>query len=181
MLKWLIRNRLAAFEKKLDYDMSYAREILAIDTKAFFAFSKVMKLSEYRRDVPLAAYYAAKVVGTLHEDCGPCTQLVVTMALADGVEPGVLSAVVAHNEAAYSEDVALAVQLARAVLAHDPAADELRETIRKRWGPRAVVSLAFAITSARIFPTLKYALGHGKTCQRVVVAGTPIAVAHAPA
>lgn len=28
MLKWIIRNRLGAFEKRYGYDMSYAREIL---------------------------------------------------------------------------------------------------------------------------------------------------------
>jgi hypothetical protein len=42
----------------------------------------------------------------------------------------------------------------------------------KRWGQRALVSLAFAITAARIDPTVKYALGHGKACMRVVVGGT---------
>jgi hypothetical protein len=44
------------------------------------------------------------------------------------------------------------------------------------------VSLAFAITAARVYPTSKYALGHGKACQRVVVAGETIAPrAHPPA
>ena len=36
---------------------------------------------------------------------------------------------------------------------------------------RALVSLAFAVTGARIFPTLKYALGHGRACTRVIVGG----------
>jgi hypothetical protein len=44
----------------------------------------------------------------------------------------------------------------------------------KRWGRRAVVSLAFAITAARVYPTVKYALGHGKACTRVVVGGAPV-------
>ena len=36
------------------------------------------------------------------------------------------------------------------------------------------MSLAFGLVGARIYPTLKYALGHGKACQRIVVAGEPI-------
>jgi len=93
MLKWLIRNRLAAFERSFDYDLSYARTLLAADTRAFLTFSKVMGLSRYRRDVPVDAYYAVKLVGTLAEDCGPCAQLVVAMALREGVAPRTLSAV----------------------------------------------------------------------------------------
>jgi hypothetical protein len=73
--------------------------------------------------------------------------------------------------------VHLGVAFARAVLDHAPAADELREEVLRRWGPRGLVSLAFGLVGARIYPTLKYALGHGKTCQRVLVAGTPVAVA----
>jgi hypothetical protein len=44
----------------------------------------------------------------------------------------------------------------------------------KRWGPDAVVSLAFAMVGARIYPTVKYAMGHGKACTRVVVGGAPV-------
>jgi hypothetical protein len=61
---------------------------------------------------------------------------------------------------------------------HDAAADAYREAIVKCWGRRALVSLAFAITAARIYPTVKYALGHGKACMRVVVGGTPAMFDH---
>jgi hypothetical protein len=179
MLKWIIRSRLAAFEKKFEYDMSYARHILDVDTQAFFAFAKVMKLGAYRRDIPKEAYWAAKLTGVVSEDCGPCTQLLVTMALADKVDPKVMQSVLTADRAAMSDEVKLAVDFAKATLAHDVAADDLRDAIVKRWGDRALISIAFAIVSARIYPTLKYALGHGKSCQRIVVAGTPIAVVHA--
>ena len=174
MWNWLIRNRLAAFEKKFGYDASYMREVLEIDTGAFLAFAKVAKISRWRRDVPREAHYAAKLVGTMAEDCGPCTQLNVTMALMEGADPKTLAAVIAGDEAAMTPDVLLAVKFARAALAHDPAADTLREDVVKRWGPRGLLSLALGLTGARMYPTLKYALGHGKTCQRILVAGTPV-------
>src|SRR5216117_553389 len=78
----------------------------------------------------------------------------------------------------HDADVALVWKFTRATLAHDAAADEYREAIVKRWGRRALVSLAFAITAARIYPTVKYALGHGTACVRVVVGGTPVTFDH---
>jgi hypothetical protein len=181
MLTWFVRKRLASFERDLGYDMSYARDILAADPRAFFAFARDMSLSRYRKDVPRDVYWAAKLAGTIAEDCGPCTQLLVTMALRDRVPARVISAVLAGDDAALTEEVQLGLRFARAALAHDPAADVARDQIVARWGARALVSLAFAITSARIFPTVKYALGHGRACQRVLVAGEPIAVVRSAA
>jgi hypothetical protein len=39
---------------------------------------------------------------------------------------------------------------------------------------RAVITLEFAIVTARLYPTVKYAMGHGKACTRIVVDGAPI-------
>jgi len=181
MLTWLIENRLAAFETKYDYDMSYARELLATDRRAFMAFARAAKMSAYRRDVPAAVYYAVKLTGTIAEDCGPCTQLGVAMALADKIPAATLTRILGGDLGAMEPEVALGVSFARAVLAHAPEADPLREAIVARWGPRALISLAFAITMARVYPTLKYALGHGRACQRVVVDGHPVDVARSAA
>ena len=179
MLKWLIRNRLAAFEKTYGYDMSYARDLLAWDTGAFLAFARIQKMGAYRKGAPVAAWYAAKLVGTMAEDCGPCTQLMVTMAIKDKVDPKVVSAVLRGDDDALPKDVWIAVRFARASLAHSPEADALRETIVASWGERGLISIAFALTLSRVYPTLKYALGHGKACQRIVVAGAPVVVARA--
>jgi hypothetical protein len=73
-------------------------------------------------------------------------------------------------------DVALMWKFTRATLAHDAAADEYREAIVKRSG--GLVSLASAITAARICPTVEYAPGHGKACTHVVVGGTPVMFDH---
>lgn len=176
MLKWLLRRQIAVFERRHDYDMSYARDLLEADPRALLAVARVQPLSRYRRDVPAEVYFAAKITSVLAEDCGPCTQLVVAMALEQGVPAATLAALVGGQEPLLDEPVRLAARFARAVLAHDPAADALREELTRRFGARGIVSLGFAIASGRIYPTLKYALGHGATCQRVVVAGKPVSV-----
>jgi hypothetical protein len=174
MLKWLIGRRLAAFERDYSYDMGYARELLDADPGALFKFMKVMGIAQYRKGVPVDAWYAAKLVGTIAEDCGPCTQLVVTMAEREGVSTETLRALVSGEIDAMSDDVALAYRFSKAVLAHDVEADALRAQAEARWGKKGVISLAFAITAARLFPTLKYALGHGRACVRVTVGGTAV-------
>jgi hypothetical protein len=176
MLRWLMRKRLEAFEKAYDYDMGYARQLLDADPRALMAFGKVMAMSTYRKEVPPSPWYAAKLVGTVAEDCGPCTQLVATMAEREGVPPETVRSVLEGDLGAMPDDVALAYQFAQSSLAHDPEAGVLRDRVVARWGPKGLVSLAFAVTSARIFPTLKYALGHGHACVRVTVAGRPTTV-----
>jgi alkylhydroperoxidase family enzyme len=176
VLKRLILGRLAAVERDTGYDVGYLRDLLDADLKAFLRFSKILGISTYRRDLPVAASFAAKLVGTLVEDCGPCTQLMATMAEREGVSADTLRAVLRGDDSALGDDVRLSVRFARASLRRDPAVDELRDQVLARWGKRGLVSLAFALVASRVFPTLKYALGHGRACSRVVVAGTPVSV-----
>lgn len=143
-------------------------------------FARAAGISDYRKGAPAEVVFAVKLVGTLVEDCGPCTQLMVTMALKEGVDRGAIAAVLRGDLDALSADVRLGVEFARASLARDPAADPLRDEIVRRFGQRGLVSIAFGLVAARLYPTLKYALGHGKACQRVVVAGEPVRVRHAP-
>ena len=181
MLRWLMRRGLKSFERQWNYDASYVHEIIAADPRAALRFQRATSLGKYRKDVPAAALAAAGITAVRHEDCGPCTQLGVSMAERAGVDPTVLRAVLTDDPAAMPADVALAWRFTRATLDHDPAADSYRDVISKHWGPRAVVSLAFAIVTARMYPTVKYAMGHGKTCSRIVVGGTPLAFDHGAA
>ena len=181
MLKWFMRKGLAAFERKWDYDAGYMHELIDASPRAAWMFSRAAAIGSYRKDVPLAAWTAAAITAVRHEDCGPCTQLGVQMAEQAGVDPTVLRAILSEDAAAMPDDVALAWRFTRAALDHDPAADEYRQEILRRWGPRAVISLAFAMVASRTYPTVKYAMGHGQTCQRVVVGGTPVTFDHAAA
>jgi hypothetical protein len=178
MIKWFLRRWITTFERTWNYDAAYMHDVLDADPKALLAFSKVAGVSRYRKDVPRAAYFAAAITGTMAEDCGPCTQLTIDMAERAGVAPSVLRAVVARDFAALSADAALGVRFADAALRRAADADDLRDEVVRRWGKRALVSLAFAVTGARIFPTLKYALGHGRACTRVTVGGESRPVLH---
>ena len=171
MLKWFLRRQIAAFERVWNYDASYIREMIDIDPRAVMIFWKVQGLSRYRKDVPLAPYCAAGLIAVMAEDCGPCTQLGIDMAERQGVDPAILRAVVARDYQAMPYEVALAARFTEATLRHVPEADDLREEVVRQWGRRGLVSLSFAMLAARMYPTLKYALGHGKGCTRLKIGG----------
>jgi hypothetical protein len=179
MLKAILHRFIRRMERNFDYDASYMHEVVDANPIAALKFSVVTGMVP-ARDAPATAIAAAGLVGTLAEDCGPCTQISVEIATRGGVKPAVLRAILAGDEAAMGETAALAYRFARASLARDMAeADPLRDEIIRRWGQRGLVALALALTTARMYPTMKYALGHGKACSRVMVAGEPAAF-HAP-
>ena len=155
MVKWLMRRGIAAFERQWNYDASYVHEIIEASPRAAWMFSRAAAIGKYRKDVPLAALAAAGITAVRHEDCGPCTQLGVSMFERAGVDAKILRAVLTEDPTAMPDDVALAWRFTRATIDHDPSADQYRDEIIKRWGPRAVISLAFAIVASRIYPTVK--------------------------
>jgi hypothetical protein len=181
MLKWLMRRGIAAFERQWRYDAGYLHEIVEASPRAAWMFSRAAAIGKYRKDVPPAAWAAAAITAVRHEDCGPCTQLGVSMAEQSGVDAQVLRAVLTGDVEAMPDDVALAWRFTRATIDHDPSADWHREEIVRRWGQRALISLAYAIVASRIYPTVKYAMGHGRACTRIVVGGAPVAVDRAMA
>ena len=176
MVKWLMKRGIAAFERQWNYDASYVHEIIDVSPRAAWMFSRAAAIGRYRKDVPVAAWSAAAIAAVRHEDCGPCTQLGVAMAERAGVDPKILRAVLTEDPTAMPDDVALAWRFARAAIDHDPSAAKYRKEIIKRWGPKAAISLAFAIVASRIYPTVKYAMGHGQACTRIVVGGAPVAL-----
>jgi hypothetical protein len=180
MLKVLFSRYLDRFERRWGYDASYMRQLLAASPAGFLKYSLGTQAAD-RRAAPPEAIVAASLAGVLAEDCGPCTQLGVDMATAAGMEPEVLRAILAGDEAAMGGTAALAWRFARASLARDMAAcDPLRDEIVRRWGQKGLAALSLSLVAARMYPTLKYALGHGKACSRVTVAGEAAPVARLP-
>ena len=78
MRKWFARRYLQRYRSRYNYDTSYMEMVLDEAPDAFFKFAKIFGIANYRKVVPVDAIYAAKITGAMHEDCGPCTQLVST-------------------------------------------------------------------------------------------------------
>jgi hypothetical protein len=175
MLKTFLSRWLDKFEKSFDYDASYMRHVLRVSPASLFKFSLGSQAAD-QKAAPMEALFAAGLVGTLSEDCGPCVQVGVDIATAQGMDPAIMRAVIAGDLEAMGETASLAYRFAHASLARDmEACDPLRDEIVRRWGDPALVAISLILMQSRMYPTLKYALGYGKACSRVKVGGETVA------
>lgn len=177
MLRSIARNRIRAFSKHYDYDASYMERVLDASPAAFFKFAKLADAASHRESAPIDAYYAVKIAGACAEDCGPCTQLAVNMALEAGMPRDQIEAVLTRNFMIMNDDVALAFRFAQAVTKRGSNEGELRDAVRTAWGDKGVIDLTFALQLGRMFPMVKAGLGFAKECRRVTVGDKAVEVA----
>jgi len=76
----------------------------------------------------------------------------------------VIAAAARGDVAALPDDLADVHRFATAVVTASGEEDALRETLRQRHGEEALVELALALASCRVFPEVKRALGFAKSC-----------------
>lgn len=169
VLKWFLRRKVAEFERDNHYDMSYARVILDANPRAMIALHRAGALAQYRGPLSESARNGVKLVAALHEDCGPCLQLGVTMALAAGVPRETIVSVICR-EPTRDPDTDLVVNFARAVLSKSAEEPTLREEVLRRFGQDGLTAVAFALTGTRMYPMLKAVLGYAE-CYPVVQVG----------
>jgi hypothetical protein len=173
MLKWMLRRWIDGFGRKWNYDTGYMRDVLDEGGAGAVIPLAALGALNYQKDVPAPVYAASTLTAAIAADCGPCAQLGVSMAEKAGVPAPTLRAIIRGDRAALSEEERLGYDLARATLERAPAI-EVREEILRRWGMRALVSLAYGMVAAQSYPTFKYAIGHGHACTRLSVAGKDV-------
>jgi hypothetical protein len=171
MRSWIARRMLRATSKRYGYDTSYLEMMLKESPTAFFKFASVMKAANHREIVPVDASFTVKIVGALSEDCGPCTQLCVDMALEAGMPRDQIEAVLRRDTRAMNDTNRLAYRFADAVVRRSSDEEEYRDAVRAQWGQKGVIDLTLALQMGRMFPMVKAALGYAKECRRVTVDG----------
>ena len=134
------------------------------------------KAAGHREVVPVEASFAAKLVGALAEDFGPCTQLAVDMALEAGMPKDQIEAVLRRELRSMNSTTILGFRFADAVARRSADDDEHRDAIRARWGEKGVIDLTMALQMGRMFPMVKSGLGDVKECRRVTVGGRSVDV-----
>ncbi len=177
MLKWLIKRQPEAFGRRWGYDTGYMREIVdEAGAGAVMPMQGLGKLSSYRKNVSRDVYAGATLTASKAADCGPCLQLGVKMAEAEGVKAQTIRAILERDYKNCSKDALLGIELALGTIARDGSGEEARAEIVRRWGRAGLVSLAYGIVAAQAYPTFKYAIGHGHACVRVHVGNETIAI-----
>src|SRR6476659_7527045 len=176
MRSWIARRMLRRASKRYNYDTSYLEMLLDASPSAFFKFARLAKAANHREVVPVEASFAAKIIGALAEDCGPCTQLCVDMALEAGMPKEQVDAVLRRDPRAMIETTCLAYRFADAVARRSPDDEEFRDAVRAQWGQKGVIDLTLALQMGRMFPMVKAGLGYAKECRRVTVDGQNVDV-----
>lgn len=169
MIRYALNRMLLKMKKSYGYDVRYQQNILKADLSAFLKFMGFQTMAAHSGGLPAGPLYAARIRAIIWDDCGPCTQLVVNMALEEKVEAKIVRAIIGRDLHSLPEDIAWVVQFTDFVLAHSPEADALREKILAVWGDQGLISIGFAISAYRVYPALKYTLGYGRACSRIQV------------
>jgi AhpD family alkylhydroperoxidase len=169
MTRWLLTKMLEWGKTQIgDVNMDYAYHLRDVAPSRLWRFSMIKVVEGGRKYTPAGPYHAAGMAAAMVEDCGPCVQIHVNLALKDKVAPDVLRALAARQLDRVPADVALAFRYGEAV-SRGEMADEMRDQIRAAWSEQGLIELAFAIATARFYPGLKRGLGFAHTCERVVV------------
>lgn len=169
MLKALLERGFRKQEEVTGESADFVRDMYNAAPGGFWRFALFTPMAQYRKVLPKEAYAVAKIAAGHSEDCGPCLQTCVNLAVAAGVAPEIVRAAVTGETGAMDERTRVVYEFAQAVCAHDIRSEELRTLIEKWWGKAATVELALVIASSRLFPTVKRALGHGQACSRVTI------------
>ena len=156
------KESIRQFESRWGYDCEYMYRLLELSPEAFEKFENFMPMSYHQGSVPLEVYWVAKLTASREADCGPCLELGVKMALEAGVSGELVNAV-ARGESLQGE-LELVRQYANAVASASGIDEELLRFMKSRYGDVVISELGVAIAAARVYPTIKRAMGLAQSC-----------------
>jgi len=159
-------SQLQSFSEAFQYDAGYLTELLDAAPGAYEAFVAGQTMSSYRKALPLDAHYVARIATMQAEDCGPCAQLNLRMAVADGVDRELLATLIDRPDPLPSHLCDI-VEHCRAVVTGALADPDRAQRIRAHYGAEAFAELAVCIAGCRIYPTTKRALLKAGVCERL--------------
>jgi len=159
------RAHLNAFGSQFDYDTGYLQELLSASPTAFQRFAAAQPMSQHHGVLSKEAHAIACTSVMLADDCGACAQLNLRMAVQVGVARDLLQTLL-DQPSRLPQALRDIHDHARAVAAGTESAPDLVARLRTELGDGGFAELAVVITGARIYPTLKRALGTSTHCRK---------------
>lgn len=157
------RQALQGFGRHFDYDVGYLLELMDASPEAFRAFEAAMPMARVQKSAATEALHIAKIAAMRAQDCGPCTELGLKIAREAGVAETVIQGALRGGKGLDPEQRELH-DYARAVALNEELVPELLPRLKMRLGEVALAEIAVNIVGMRLYPTLKRALGHAKSC-----------------
>lgn len=155
--------QLRQFSASYEYDTAYLEKLLKDSSGAYRAFEGGQSMSQYRKALPLDAHYVARIATMQVEDCGPCTQLNLRMAIESGVERSLLDTLI-QSPKKLPQELGDIRDHARAVVGAEALDPARVERLRALYGDDGFAELAVVITGCRLYPTLKRAMLENESC-----------------
>ncbi|RBP35529.1 hypothetical protein DES53_12149 [Roseimicrobium gellanilyticum] len=160
------REGLRAFAQHYDYDVSYLEALMDASPEAFFAFEAAMGASRFQKAAPTELLAIVKIAALRTEDCGPCTELAIKMGREAGIPDAIMRGAL-HGGKGLSPEHLDVYQFAHAVTTNEEMDPDLLPRLESRWGREVMAELGVALVGARIYPTIKRALGYAKSCSLI--------------
>lgn len=174
MKGFFARRAIALQERMTGESAEHMRDIHAGSPAVFWRLTLATALYNHQKALPCDISSVAAIAALRSEDCGPCVQIAVNMALRQGVSPAILRIAATGAITELGEDARLAYDFSYAVATSDPRAEDLRLRIEQHWGKAGLAEFALIIATVRTYPALKRAMGYARTCQRVTIDGETI-------
>lgn len=167
MLRKVLYYFIGKSEREMGGEFDYMRDIVAASPSQFIKFSKIFGIADQRLALPLDLYHIVRIIGAMSEDCGTCVQLEVDLAKKAGLPKEVLKDIVYSAQEHLSAEQVKISEFALGLSTSKMDDPDAREYIHNKYGPKAVVDLAFALNAASFLPSVKRAMGHAISCQKV--------------
>jgi len=165
----------AAYEKEIDgfeahyqYDGTYMREMLEHTPEAYALFVHVLPLAKYRQRLEPGEYWVAKLAAMQVEDCADCLQLNVRMAQEAGISRHIVEATL-KGGAELPVNLQQVYVYAKQVASHAQPDAKLMARIEAQYSKGAILEFGLCIATAKIFPTIKRAMGYTKNCNLIEI------------
>jgi len=156
------------FENHYKYDCTYMRELLESSPDGFAKFSNFLPLSGHQEKLDAEEYWVAKLAAMQVEDCGECLQLNVRMALEGGASKSIIKAAL-KGGSTLPDALKDVYDYARYVASNDIVDTKLIDRITSRYDKGSLLEFGICIATAKVFPTIKRALGYTKSCSLIEI------------
>jgi len=162
------RKMIDDFENHYNYDSTYMRELLESSQEGFAKFNNFLPLSSHQEKLGAEDYWVAKLAAMQVEDCGECLQLNVRMALEGGLTKQLVEAVLSGGRT-LPDTLKDVYDYAKHVASNDAIEYELLDRITTRYDKGTLLEFGLCIATAKVFPTVKRALGYTRSCKLVEI------------
>lgn len=159
----ILHDQISDFEQHYDYDAGWMHDLLNRSAAAFAQFDSARPMTVYHDQLPTEAHYTAAITVMQAEDCGPCLELNLKLALEAGVDRAILQTLL-HQPDSLPQPLSDIRRHTLSVLNGDPPDQETATRLEAHYGAAAFAELALCIVGVRIYPTLKRALLHENHC-----------------